>query len=309
MNYGNRKLFDQLSLNFTAGDKIGILGNNGAGKTTLLKIITGKLTPTSGDIELSENVIFNYIDQERIALNDKNTVLDEIGEGKDFVQLGKAKITIWAYLKRFLFPDERIKTKVGWLSGGEKSRLMLAKILKQGGNFIVLDEPTNDLDLSTLRILEEALLNFGGCVVVVSHDRFFLNHVCNGILAFEANGNLKYEVGNYNYYKSKKKTLQAPSGASANKEKKELREKPKNPKPRKLTWKEKIELEGMEEKIMEEESRKEAIEQLFSDPDFYKNNGQEVKELQLELENLESALNNLYTRWDELEKIKNAEYK
>ena len=228
MAYDDRLLFDKLSIDFTAGDKIGILGSNGAGKTTLLKIITGQLTPTSGNIEISDNVIFNYVDQERIALNDDNTVLEEIGEGKDFVQLGSNKVTIWAYLKRFLFPDDRIKTKVGWLSGGERSRLMLAKILKQGGNFIVLDEPTNDLDLSTLRILEEALISFDGCVIIVSHDRFFLNHVCNGILAFEPDANLHYELGNYDYYQSKKLLSSSPQ-KSANIANKNMRKKQKNP--------------------------------------------------------------------------------
>lgn len=309
MKYGDRHLFKNLSMNFTAGDKIGVLGCNGVGKTTLLKIITTQIAPSSGKIEISDNVIFNYVDQERIALNDANTVLEEIGEGKDFIQLGSNRVTIWAYLKRFLFPDERIKTKVGWLSGGERSRLMLAKILKQGGNFIVLDEPTNDLDLSTLRILEEALINFPGCVIVVSHDRFFLNHVCNGILAFEQNGMLNYELGNYDCYRSKQSSDQQPIGKSANSAKNEERKKTKTPAKRKLTWKEKIELEGMEEKIMDKEARKEEIESMFINPELYKTQGAEVKKFQDELKVLTIELDNLYSRWDELEEIKKAESK
>ena len=308
MKYDDRTLFDKLSLDFKAGDKIGILGSNGAGKTTLLKIITGQLTPTSGSVEISDNVIFNYVDQERIALNDENSVLDEIGEGKDFVQLGSNRVTSWAYLKRFLFSDDRIKTKVGWLSGGERSRLMLAKILKQGGNFIVLDEPTNDLDLSTLRILEEALIHFGGCVIVVSHDRFFLNHVCNGTLAFEKDGTLNYEIGNYDYYLTKKKASQ-DSITSANLAAKELQKKQKSPQVRKLTWKEKIEIEGMEEKIMNLEFRKNEIEQSFSDPEFYKKQATEISQLQSELKDLSKNIDSLYLRWDELEAIKKAESK
>ena len=304
MQYDSRKLFDKLTINFAAGDKIGVLGRNGVGKTTLLKIITGQLKPTLGDIEISDNVEFNYVDQERMALNDENSVLEEIGEGKDFIQLGKSKITIWAYLKRFLFSDDRIKTKVGWLSGGERSRLMLAKILKQGGNFIVLDEPTNDLDLSTLRILEEALILFPGCVVIVSHDRFFLNHVCNGILAFEADGNLNYELGNYDYYLSKRKSSQKKSSAkSANSATQTSQKKQKSTQGRKLTWKEKIEFEGIEKKILELETRKNEIEQFFIDPDFYKTSGDEVNKLQLELKELETKIDYLYSRWEELEAI------
>lgn len=305
IKYAERTLFDKLTLNFTAGDKIGVLGRNGVGKTTLLKIITGQLQPTSGIIKISENVQFNYVDQERIALNDENSVLEEIGEGKDFIQLGNNKVTIWAYLKRFLFSDERIKTKVGWLSGGERSRLMLAKILKQGGNFIVLDEPTNDLDLSTLQILEEALINFGGCVVVVSHDRFFLNHVCNGILAFEPDGNLIYELGNYDYFLSKRKpSLKKSTADSTGLSQKTGQKKQKSPQERKLTWKEKIELDGIEEKILNLESEKQKIEQSFTDPDFYKTQGAEVSKLQLELKELEIRIDTLYSRWDELEELK-----
>ena len=301
MKYDQRSLFNNLSLNFTAGDKIGVLGRNGVGKTTLLKIITGQLQPTSGNITISDNVQFNYIDQERIALNDENSVLEEIGEGKDFIQLGNIKITIWAYLKRFLFSDDRIKTKVGWLSGGERSRLMLAKILKHGGNFIVLDEPTNDLDLSTLQILEEALINFGGCVVVVSHDRFFLNHVCNGILAFESEGTLTSELGNYDDYLEKQKQSSIkPTPKTANSAKQTSGQKTKSPKKRKFTWKEKIEFEGMEEKIMDMESEKERIEELFADPEFYKTHAAETKKLQLKLRDLEKTLDTLYSRWEEL---------
>jgi len=304
LKYDDRSLFDNLSIDFAAGDKIGVLGRNGVGKTTLLKIITGQLPPTSGHIEISDNVQFNYIDQERIALNDENSVLDEIGEGKDFIQLGSIKITIWAYLKRFLFTDDRIKTKVGWLSGGERNRLMLAKILKQGGNFIVLDEPTNDLDLSTLRILEEALIHFGGCVIVVSHDRFFLNHVCNGILAFESDGNLNYELGNYDDYLAKKKQSSLKKTANnVDFTNQNLQKKIKTPQKRKLTWKEKIEMESMEEKITGKEIKKSKIEQLFADPEFYKTDATETKKLQLELKNLEIALDLLYSRWEELESL------
>ncbi len=166
----------------------------------------GELKPTNGNIEIGEKTKFNYVDQSRLLLNDEDTVVEAISEGNSFVKFGEQQLTVWSYLKRFLFTDDRINTKVGRLSGGEKSRLTLARILKNGGNFLMLDEPTNDLDLPTLRILEEALLSFNGCVVVVSHDRYFLNRVCNGILAFEGDGKVYFSEGNYEYYIEKKKT-------------------------------------------------------------------------------------------------------
>ena len=306
MSFGERTLFDNLNLKFTPGLNIGVLGRNGVGKTTLLKIITGLLKPTSGNVEISDNVVFNYIDQERVALNNSNTVLEEISEGKDFITLGSQKITIWAYLKRFLFEDERIKTKVGYLSGGERSRLMLAKILKQGGNFLVLDEPTNDLDLQTLRVLENALAAFQGCAVVVSHDRFFLNRICSGMLAFEKESGLRYEEGNYDYYMEKYRERVRLLDAQKTREKQTSKSssKPKTNRPRKLTYKEQKELDSMEETIMSKEERKEEIESLFLDPEFYKTPPDDVKKLQNELEKLKNELDALYLRWEELEEIK-----
>ena len=306
MKYGDRTLFTDFSFDFQAGDKVGVLGRNGAGKTTLLKILSGALKPTNGHVEISDNVIFNYVDQERVALNDENSVLEEIGEGYDFVQLGKDKISIWAYLKRFLFSDDRIKTKVGWLSGGERSRLMLAKILKNGGNFIILDEPTNDLDLATLRILEEALIDFSGCVIVVSHDRSFLNRVCNNIIAFEGDGTLSTSLGNYDDYMQHKALKTASASQKSTKIKKDKRKDQSASAPKKMTWKEKIELEGMEEAIMELEEKKESIENTFLDPDFYKFSPEKVASFKEELKACSEKLEHLYKRWEYLEQIKNS---
>ncbi len=303
MKYGERTLFSNFSFEFKAGDKIGVLGRNGVGKTTLLKILSGALKPAGGTVEISDNVAFNYVDQERVALNDENSVLEEIGEGYDFIQLGKDKITIWAYLKRFLFSDERIKTKVGWLSGGERSRLMLAKILKHGGNFIILDEPTNDLDLATLRILEEALIHFGGCVILVSHDRSFLNRVCNHILAFDETGSITSTLGNYDDYMQNRQSKKSSAPSKRTKDSKKKEQGSNSPEQRKLTWKEKLELEGMEGEIMEIEAKKEEIENLFADPDFYKTTSDKVAELKAELQTYVKSLAKLYERWECLESL------
>ncbi|MEA2012929.1 MAG: ATP-binding cassette domain-containing protein [Verrucomicrobiota bacterium] len=304
MGYDKTILFEDFSFEFKAGNRIGLIGANGVGKTTLLKIITGQLFPTAGKVNIAETVKFNFVDQERLILNDELSVLDEIGEGRDFLYLGDRKVGIWSYLKRFLFSDEKIKTKVGDLSGGEKNRLMLAKILKNGGNFIILDEPTNDLDLPTLRLLEKALIAFQGCVLAVSHDRFFLNRICNGILSFEKSGELFFDHGDYSYYlEQRKKRLQSILAEKSVKiiQKEAILEKPKS---RKLKYSEKLELSGMEERIIEAEEEIEDIQESFLAPDFYKKPGEEIKRIQEKLENKKDALANLYARWEELEKIK-----
>ncbi|MFM2082921.1 MAG: hypothetical protein RL380_1612, partial [Verrucomicrobiota bacterium] len=209
MEIAGRKLFTGFSHTFENGQRIGICGRNGLGKSTLLKTIIGQLTPTEGTVKIGQLTKFNYVDQARLQLNEENTVMDEVAEGREFVQWGDTKISVRSYLKRFLFADDRIMTQVKKLSGGERSRLLLARILKSGGNFLILDEPTNDLDLPTLRVLEEALIAFPGVTCVVSHDRYFLNRVCTDILAFEGDGKIHHSVGDYDYYLEKKQKAAA----------------------------------------------------------------------------------------------------
>jgi ATP-binding cassette subfamily F protein uup len=203
-------------------------------------------------------------------------------------------------LKRFLFEDERIKTTIKYLSGGEKARLALAKILKRGGNFLILDEPTNDLDLSSLRLLEEALANFPGCVLAVSHDRYFLNRIATGILTFGDNGEIFYTPGDYDYALSKRKEREA--AALPEPEVKKAPVATKNPiqKNRKLSYKEQKELDGMEDAILAAEEKVSDLEALFSDPDFYAKHGSRSQELQTELEAARNACTALYARWEEL---------
>ena len=300
---GDKNLFEGFSFNFEAGRKLGVVGKNGVGKTTLLKILLGSLHPTTGKIEYGEKTEFNYIDQSRLILNDGDSVIDSISEGNDTIKFGNQLISVWTYLRRFLFTDDRINTLVGRLSGGEKSRLTLARILKNGGNFLLLDEPTNDLDLPTLRILEEALISFNGCIVIVSHDRYFLNRVCNGIIAFEEGGQLYFSEGNYDYFIEKRKLRISNEASSDIKNKKEdTRIKPK---VRKLTWKEDKELESIENDIINAESEVEKIERIFSTPDFYEKYTARTKELTNQLEQAKTLIIKLYERWDELEKLKN----
>ncbi len=295
---GGRQLFDGLSLNFTRTRKLGIIGRNGLGKTTLLKTILGELQPSRGTVVTGERTRFNYLDQARTTLDDTKTVLEEIGEGVDYLQFGDERVTVWRYLRRFLFADERMNTKVGSLSGGERSRLLLAKILKNGGNFLILDEPTNDLDLATLRILEEALVAFDGCVIAVSHDRYFLNRVCNGILAFEGDGVVHFSEGDYDYYLEKRKTRFLTLSPTPSPPKSPP---PSKPRGTKLTWKEAKELEVIEEEILNTESEVQRIETLFSSPDFYANHGEETARLTDDLAKAKTEVERLYARWHHLE--------
>lgn len=296
---GGKLLIENLFYNFQSGRKIGIVGKNGIGKTTLLRVMMGDLAPTNGQIDIGENTQFNYVDQSRLILDDEDTVFRAVSDGNDYVVFGKHQMSTWTYLRRFLFTDDRINTLVGRLSGGERSRLTLAKILKSGGNFIMLDEPTNDLDLATLRVLEEAIIGFGGCVVVVSHDRYFLNRVCNTIMAFEGDGKVYLSEGNYDYFIEKRKVRRKDDKLEEVKEKKgDTRVKEKK---KKLTWNEQKELESIEEVIMEAEGEVDRIEAIFADPEFYDKYAEQTKENTAQLETAKAKVKALYTRWEELE--------
>jgi len=223
----------------------------------------------SGEVEIGARTEINYVDQNRLLLDDAKTVWEEVGEGSEYVRLGEENLTLRGYLRRFLFTEERINTKINQLSGGERSRVLLAKILKRGGNVLILDEPTNDLDLGTLRLLEEALVAFGGSVIVVSHDRYFLNRVCTAILAFEGDGVVRYGVGNYDYYLEKREAGLASAPLADRKPDGDAPAlQSKSPKPRKLKYKEERELEGMEAAILAAEAtaaeRQAAVEQAAS---------------------------------------------
>jgi ATP-binding cassette subfamily F protein uup len=304
MTIAGRKLFSGFNFTFENGKRVGVCGRNGLGKSTLLKIIVGQLTPTEGALKSGQLTKFNYVDQGRLQLNEERTVLDEVADGTEFVQWGEAKISVRSYLKRFLFADDRILTQVKKLSGGERSRLLLARILKSGGNFLILDEPTNDLDLPTLRVLEEALIAFPGVVCVVSHDRYFLNRVCTDILAFEGDGEIHHSVGDYDYYLEKR---QRQAAAAAKAEEKKATPPPapaKTAKARKLSFKEARELEGIEAQIHALEAEAARIEGLFADPEFFRKHASQVNQLTHEMDAAKAGAIRLYARWEALEAIK-----
>ena len=302
---GDRTLFKNLDFKLEGGERIGVVGKNGMGKSTLLKTILGQLEPATGKVMLGARADINFVDQGRLLIDDQKSIFEEVGEGQEHVKLGEETLGLRQYLKRFLFDDDRINTKIELLSGGERSRVLLAKILKRGGNVLVLDEPTNDLDLNTLRLLEEALVNFAGSVLVVSHDRYFLNRVCTGILAFEDNGDLHFQPGSYDYYLEKKSERDKQNAISEAAFKTPKKEAPKEQKTgRKLKWKEERELETIEEDILTAEEDVAAKEAIITHPSFYNEHPNDWQQYEQQLNEAKEKVAALYNRWEELEKIK-----
>ena len=203
--YGDKLLFENLDFSLPPGGIVGVIGPNGAGKTTLFRLITGQDAADSGDFKVGPTVKLGYVDQSRDSLADDKTVWDEISDGLDVINLGKREVNSRAYVSRFNFSGSDQQKRVGQLSGGERNRVHLAKMLKSGANVILLDEPTNDLDVNTMRALEEALDNFAGCAVVISHDRWFLDRIATHILAFEGDSHVEYFDGNYSEYEEDRK--------------------------------------------------------------------------------------------------------
>ncbi len=204
-SFGERILFEGMSFSLPPGGIVGVIGPNGAGKSTLLRILTGAETPDSGTMKIGQTVRIAYVDQSRDALDPNRTVHEEISEGADSIELGRRKVSSRAYCAAFNFKGADQQKRVGDLSGGERNRVHLAKLLKSGGNLILLDEPTNDLDIDTLRSLEEALVEFAGCAMVVSHDRWFLDRIATHILAFEGDGSVAWFEGNFQEYEADRK--------------------------------------------------------------------------------------------------------
>jgi ATP-binding cassette ChvD family protein len=204
-SFGDKLLYENLSFNLPQGGIVGIIGPNGAGKTTLFKLITGKIQPESGEFKVGSTVKWAYLDQEHDNLDPNKTVFETISGGTDLINLGGKQVNARAYVGKFNLSGSDQEKKVGVLSGGERNRVHLALMLKEGANLLLLDEPTNDLDVNTLRALEEALENFGGCAVVISHDRWFLDRIATHILAFEGDSQVVWFEGNYSEYEENKK--------------------------------------------------------------------------------------------------------
>ena len=301
-----RWLFHHLDLVLRPGQCTGVVGRNGTGKTTLLRLCLGDRPPDQGTVRVGRRVVFNYFDQTRAQLVGTGTVLSEVADEGETVRFGDRVLGARSYLRRFLFTEERIREPVSRLSGGERARLLLAKLLKRGGNLLVLDEPTNDLDLPSLRLLEQAIVDFAGCVLVVSHDRYFLDRICDQIVAFEPDG-VVVQPGNYAYYREKRAERDQRARAAAAPAKppsaqpRPATDRPQR--PRKLTFKEQRELEGIEAAILAAEARAHELEVALNDPAFYATRAADAPGVVAELDAARTEVARLYHRWQELDAV------
>jgi len=299
--YGDHTIFDDFSTTIMRGDKIGIIGPNGIGKTTLLRVLLGQLAPARGNIRLGSNLQIAYFDQLREQLEEDKTVQENVGDGYDTVQVGGTTKHIIGYLQDFLFTPERARMPVRFLSGGERNRILLARLFAKPANIIVLDEPTNDLDSETLELLEELLVEYEGTVLLVSHDRAFLNNVVTSTIVFEAD-QVKEYVGGYDDWlrQRTKDTTKQDSTSPDTAAPTARRARPKTPDSR-LSYKEKQELAGLPETIERLEAEIEGLHQAMSNPDFYRQSGDEIARETAKLRQSEEQLAEAYHRWEELE--------
>ncbi|HEY0153251.1 MAG TPA: ABC-F family ATP-binding cassette domain-containing protein [Longimicrobium sp.] len=303
--FGSHTLVRDFSTILQAGERIGIIGPNGAGKTTLLRIIMGTEHPDAGEVELGKNTHIAYFDQRREELDPEKTVYEAAAE-QDWVVVGGERIHLRSHLETFLFPVPQQRQKVKSLSGGEKNRLLLARLFLREANLLILDEPTNDLDLVTLQVLEDVLSDYPGCVLLVTHDRFFLDKVATGLIAFEGNGELRRHAGGYDLYRRLKEQREAEAAAAAAPAARKSAPGAPPARPsaeRKLSYKEKRELEGMEEAIMKAEARKEELETRLADPALYATGNDEVQRVTAQFREASEQVEALYARWAELEEV------
>jgi len=294
----DQKIVRDFSINVTRGDRIGIIGPNGCGKTTLIKLLLGDLEPQQGTVHLGTKLEVCYFDQLRDQLDEEKTVQDNLCDGGDTVGVDGERRHVIGYLKDFLFEPDRARQPVRVLSGGERNRLLLAKLFTQPANVLVMDEPTNDLDSETLELLEVLLLNFKGTLLLVSHDREFLNNVVTSTIIFDRDGEVRTYVGGYDDWlrqrpvEPEKKVVKQAS---------KVQEKPKQKKTRKLSFKEKKELEALPGQIETLELEQATLHKKIADPAFYQQTGDEMTALTKRLSNIESKLEVIYERWSELD--------
>lgn len=304
-SYGNHIIMRDFSAVIQRGDKIGLIGPNGVGKTTFLKLILGELQPTSGKIRLGSRQEVAYFDQFRSALNENDTVFDTIGQGNDYVEIGGQRKHVIGYLEEFLFSPARVRSEVKSLSGGERNRLLLAKLFTRAANILVLDEPTNDLDIDTQELLEELLRDYTGTVFLVSHDRTFLDNVVTQSIVFSGNGQLKEYIGGYQDYinaQKREQSLQVPLNIT-NKANNNTADKtrPKNRRSEKLSFNEQRELDSLPDTIAALEEEQTELNKKLSDPEIFKNDYKQAAQWQARVAEIEELLLENLERWETLE--------
>jgi ATP-binding cassette subfamily F protein uup len=301
--FEDRMIIRDLTTVILRGEKVGILGPNGSGKTTLLRLLCGNLDPGSGNISRSETLYISYFDQLRDQLDGEQTVMESVSAGREFLEIGKKSRHVSNYLRDFLFPPERMRTPVKVLSGGERNRLMLARLFASPVDLLVLDEPTNDLDAETLELLEQKLVDFEGTLLLVSHDREFLNNVVSSTLFIQSDGHVCEYVGGYDdFVRQSHETMKKPD-KPIKASNKPLLPKIKPSRPRKLTFGEKQELDSLPERIEKLEADLYNLYASMSDPKFYLSDSRQVIQLRELLDRLEKTLKDSYDRWQELDAI------
>ncbi|MBU1675937.1 ATP-binding cassette domain-containing protein, partial [bacterium] len=297
--YGDEVLIEDLSCTILRGDRVGVVGPNGAGKTTLLRLLRGELPPRSGSVRLGTGLEVVYFDQQREILDPGRTVQENVADGNDSVFVGDREVHVLTWLQRFLFTPDRARSPITRLSGGERNRLLLARIFARPANLLILDEPTNDLDLETLELLEDLLAEFAGTLLLVSHDRAFLENVVTSTLVFAGGGRVVESAGGWRDWERLEQASAPP------RQEKERRSRPAPPsrQKRRLGFKETRELEALPGEIESLEQEKGELEARLADPDLYRSAGEQVGELRDRLSRLETALDHRYARWQELESL------
>ncbi|CAG0966985.1 ABC transporter ATP-binding protein uup [Anaerolineales bacterium] len=303
--FGDKPIVSDFTTTIQRGDKIGIIGPNGSGKTTLLRLLVGELTPQSGAVEHGTNLQISYFDQLRAQLDESKSVLDNVGQGRDSITVNGKVRNINAYLEDFLFTKERINAPITALSGGERNRLMLARLLAQPANLLVLDEPTNDLDVETLEVLEELLLEYEGTLLMVSHDRAFLNNIVTSTMSLDGSGRVTETVGGYDDWQSQN---QQSARSESKPRKATVSETQAESAPKKLSYKEQRALESQKKELAELPRRIEKLETdihaltvEMASPSFYQRDSTEITRVANQLKEMQDELTQEYHRWEELE--------
>ena len=301
-SFGNHVVVKDLDFTLMRGDRLGLIGPNGAGKSTLIKLILGKLVPDAGKVKLGTNLQIAYFDQLREQLDLNKTVAETIAPGSDWVEIGGERKHVIAYLGDFLFPPRRANVRVSSLSGGERNRLLLARLFALPANLLVLDEPTNDLDIDSLELLEQTLVSYPGTIILVSHDRRFLDNVVTEVLAPEGDGKWREYVGGYAEWFAQRPAEALPAKKAAPPKEDEKKTKPKSQSPQKikLSWRESRELEALPEKLESLEEEQSGIIARMSESDYHAKPVDEIKADKARLEALEAEISAGYARWEEL---------
>ncbi len=299
--FDDRPIVRDFSTTIMRGDKVGVIGPNGVGKTTLLRILLGQLPPQQGNVRLGTNLQIAYFDQLRGQLHEEQTVQENVGEGRESIDIGGKSKHVIGYLQDFLFSPERARTQVKFLSGGERNRILLARLFAKPANVIVLDEPTNDLDAETLELLEERLVEYEGTLLLVSHDREFLNNVVTSTIAFEA-GRVKEYVGGYDDWLRQRSasSTEAQDTPTQSTKAKATKSRPSE-QQRRLSYNEQRELAALPATIEQLEAKISALHQSMADPDFYRQPSDQIASQHAQLSKLEDELALAYTRWEDLE--------